>query len=195
MRSSFKIGLPEDVVYRLLMTAYDAEVRARGGVFQRDDAACKNARGLAKVLTDDSGKFGILMCGKCGNGKTTLMRSLSDVLAYLRQKHAGYSASLPIFKAKDIIRSAEDDRLQDFMSRPILGIDDLGEEPTEVNVFGNIARPMCDLLEYRYENQLYTIATSNQTAEEISTKYKERVADRLREMMTVIGFTNESYRK
>ena len=48
-----------------------------------------------------------------------------------------------------------------------------------------------DMINFRYEHQLTTIATSNLTPGEIKDYYDERFADRFREMMTVINFGNE----
>ncbi len=42
-------------------------------------------------------------------------------------------------------------------------VDDLGTEPREVMEFGNVYTPLIDLITTRYEEQLYTIFTTNLT--------------------------------
>ena len=67
-------------------------------------------------------------------------------------------------------------------------------EPTEVVEYGNVLNPIIDLIEYRYLRQLFTLVTTNLTAEQIRKKYGNRIADRFNEMLEVIVFKNQSYR-
>ena len=80
------------------------------------------------------------------------------------------------------------------MHQDLLAIDDLGTEQREVMDYGNIINPTVDILTRRYENQLFTIISTNLTPPQISQVYGERIADRMREMMEIIPFTNSSYR-
>ena len=76
----------------------------------------------------------------------------------------------------------------------MLGIDDLGTEPSEVLDYGNIYTPVIDLLTKRYEEQLFTIITTNLTPQQIRGHYDDRIADRLNEMIKKIVFNNCTYR-
>ena len=76
----------------------------------------------------------------------------------------------------------------------LFAIDDLGEEPKEVLSYGNAITPVVDILEDRYRKREITLITTNLDADGIKEKYGVRVADRLREMMMIIPFTNPSYR-
>ena len=76
----------------------------------------------------------------------------------------------------------------------VCAIDDMGEEPTEVMSFGNVITPITDIIEERYAKRQITIITTNLDANGIKNKYGERVADRLRQMVRIITFTNPSYR-
>lgn len=76
----------------------------------------------------------------------------------------------------------------------MLGIDDLGTEPSEVLDYGNIYTPVIDLLTKRYEEQLFTIITINLTPQQIRGHYGDRIADRLNEMVKKIVFNNCTYR-
>ena len=74
-------------------------------------------------------------------------------------------------------------------------IDDLGEEPTSVQRYGNTLTPIVDLIERRYEAKAYTFISTNLTYKQIADKYGERIADRIVEMCHVVKFNNKSYRK
>ena len=51
-----------------------------------------------------------------------------------------------------------------------------------------------ELLTRRYDEQLFTLLTTNLTPEGIRKRYGDRIADRLSEMAVVIPFKNPSYR-
>ena len=51
----------------------------------------------------------------------------------------------------------------------VLGLDDLGTEPSEVLDYGNVYTPVIDLLTKRYEEQLFTIITTNLTPQRTPT--------------------------
>ena len=76
----------------------------------------------------------------------------------------------------------------------MLAIDDLGIEPRELLVFGNVCTPIVDLITDRYEQQRVTHITTNLTPGQIREHYGDRIADRLNEMACKIIFRNESYR-
>ena len=76
----------------------------------------------------------------------------------------------------------------------MLAIDDLGIEPAEVMDYGNILNPVIDLISYRYNEQLFTIVTTNLNPKQIRDKYGDRIADRFNEMMKKVIFENDSYR-
>ena len=77
---------------------------------------------------------------------------------------------------------------------PMIAIEDMGREPIEVLDYGNILNPVVDMLEYRYNMQLFTFITTNLTKSQIREKYGNRIADRFNEMREVIIFKNETYR-
>ena len=68
-------------------------------------------------------------------------------------------------------------------------------EPREVMEFGNVYTPLIDLITTRYEEQLYTIFTTNLTPAQLEEKYGKRIVDRLNEMVEKVVFENESYRR
>ena len=90
---------------------------------------------------------------------------------------------------KDNSKAVDDYRLARDIE--ILCIDDLGAEPHESMIYGDIVTAVTDIILYRYQEQYCTIATSNLSADEIAGYYDERFADRMREMCHIINFGNE----
>lgn len=180
--------------FDILLSAYEAEVEYRHREFIKDNAI-SNIQKVANYLTSENPKFGILLCGKCGNGKTTMIYAFQLALNYLSGIHILDGNEIRIMDAKDINLESKDPKIfLSIKSSDMLGVEDMGREATEVLDFGNVLNPVIDLLEYRYNNQLFTFITTNLTPKEIREKYGKRIADRFNEMMDVIVFENETYR-
>jgi DNA replication protein DnaC len=77
----------------------------------------------------------------------------------------------------------------------VLCIDDVGLEPTEVLDYGNAINPVIEILEQRYQRQLFTFITTNLTPKQIREKYGDRIADRFNEMMKCIVYKNPTFRR
>jgi len=60
---------------------------------------------------------------------------------------------------------------------PMLAIDDMGIEPLEVMEYGNMVSPIVELLTRRYDEQLFTIMTTNLTPDGIC-KAEEQLLSR-----------------
>lgn len=180
-----------------LLAAYQAEVEFRHMEFRTNDSLGKYIGQIARYFTTDGRKFGLMFCGVCGNGKTTMLYALQNLLNYLHAHEIVDSDDvISIVDAKEVVQYARDaKRFKELKSRRMLAIEDVGREPTEVIDFGNVLNPVIDLLEYRYNNQLFTLITTNLEARQISQKYGKRIADRFNEMLEVVVFSNESYRK
>ena len=182
----------------MLEAAYESEVRFRHRNYQADEATKSNIAAVAKLLCDES-KFGIMLCGNCGNGKTTMMYAVRNLVNYLSRMGAiiigNTRPELEVMDAMSIVKRAKDDELMNIATKQMLGIDDLGNEPAEVMNYGNVVNPLAELLEIRYKRQLYTIVTTNLIPKQIREKYGARVADRLNEMFGVVIFKNSTYRK
>jgi DNA replication protein DnaC len=76
----------------------------------------------------------------------------------------------------------------------MMAVEDMGREPVEVMDYGNVTNPVIDLMEYRYNEQLFTVITTNLSPRQIAEKYGKRLADRFNEMFRKIIFKNGSYR-
>ena len=197
----FRFNLTEQDALDLLSAHYGSIVLARRGIPQFDENTVHNLSALANYITQRVPKFGVMMCGSCGNGKTTLLYTLQSTINFLNQRDHFiflkdyFKVGLPIFDARDIVIMSKDlKELRNLRERPMLAIDDLGKEPTEVLDFGNVTSPVVELLEYRYQHQLFTAISTNLTPNELKNKYGTRIIDRFNEMLQVIVFQRISYR-
>lgn len=188
--------MPVDKLASYLMSAYRYQVSSRGCEFVDDGETLSVIKEVAACLTEDSSKFGIMFSGFVGNGKTTMMFSLRQCLTWLRNAnlipdYMGYT----IFPAKEISRDMKDFLTFDEICRTdCLGIDDLGGEAAEQMVYGNVHTPITDLLEKRYDKQLFTVLTTNLTRKQRLEQYGGRLFDRFNEMFHNIVFKGGSYR-
>lgn len=181
----------------LLDAAYQAEVEYRGRKHIEDPHVSQAIRAFAEAVTADDYKCGIILCGLPGNGKTTLLNAFQNVVNLLNSERTfGRSVGIKIVPAREITSSYRDyDKFLATANYELLGIDDLGEEPAEILDYGNTVTPMVELLEKRYDKQLFTVITTNLTPKGLSEKYGQRIRDRFNEMMRVITFDNGSFRR
>ena len=195
----FRLPLSVDEAEQYLRGAFEAQVELRGGTVQYDEMTTTNLRLVAETLAGDSNKFGLLLAGTCGNGKTTTMRAVQSVVMLLNNTYynrIGQRIGNRLMEAKEMTgQSDKTGQLNIYQATPLLFIDDLGREPTEVMRYGNVTSPITELLEYRYNQRLTTIVTTNLEPSEIREKYGDRIADRFNEMFVVVRYTGASYRR
>lgn len=175
-----------------------AEVAFRRGTFVDDERTSGHIALLADFLTSDTSRFGVMLCGSYGNGKTTLMHALRTATNALdRSGEFGKPTGLRMEDAREIARLYTARDPQGYLSlkqHERIIIEDMGKEPVEQKNFGTVISPIVELLEYRYNEQLFTAITTNLTPKEIRSKYGNRIADRFNEMMLVITYEDGSYR-
>ena len=155
---------------------------------------------IAGALVNPEGRFGIVLAGTVGNGKTTALHAIQRVISRLNipdrsnPNRIGW-LSMPVYKASAIVQMWEDNPTQfrELCGSPLLGIDELGEENVDVRRYGNFATPICDLLYHRYDRRLFTAITTN-LGNSIRERYGDRIADRLNEMVHKIVFQSPSFR-
>lgn len=194
----FNLPLTEEEAYNSLMAAIKVEVEYRHRKFVMNDELESQARHLSAFLTQENSKFGVLLAGGCGNGKTTIIKALQSLVnvMHIPNPYTDKEYAMRIIDAKSMVATCKSnyEDWKRLMYQDLLAIDDLGTEPRDVMDYGNIINPTVDILTRRYENQLFTIISTNLTPPQISQVYGERIADRMREMMEIIPFTNSSYR-
>lgn len=145
----------------------------------------------ADWLIEPQGKSSLLLYGKTGSGKSTMLGVIRTILTPNPYNSNEYKKP-KFFTAYDIAHIKKEDWWQ--LSCERLFIDDLGTEELKNAVYGVSYCPMIELLSERYDRQAATIITSNLTLDHIKEKYGERIADRIREEYKIIGFNNDSYR-
>lgn len=156
---------------------------------------------IGDFLTTETNFYGLFMPGSIGNGKTTMLKAIRDLLVYLVETNMiSYCEGdkYPHFiKATDMANMIIEDRneFRIIKNTKFLLIDDLGAEPTELITYGMPYRPFDELLDYRYELLLPTIISSNLTATDIGQKYNDpRIVDRMHEMFDILSFEEVSFR-
>lgn len=189
----------------MLCAAYERAVEQRGMACDMIAKTNQYLEAIAQMMTSSSTKCGILLCGNCGNGKTTTMQAFVDVCKYMdkvetlranlrNQLHR--HINIQQTSARRLTQVAKDENcMNEAKKADVLCIDDVGLEPTEVLDFGNAINPVIEILEHRYRQQLFTFITTNLTPKEIREKYGDRIADRFNEIMKCIVYDNPTFRK
>lgn len=198
MKARFKLPMTEEQAYDCILAAIEVEVAYRHRSFCSNEYLEKQLNEMAHWLTSPSSYFGILLCGGCGNGKSTMLKAFQQLLnsLYIPKPDNDGTYGIQIVDAKYIAYLCKNnyEAYRKLISVDMLGIDDLGTEPSEIMDYGNVYTPVIDLLTKRYEEQLFTIITTNLTPQQIREHYGDRIADRLNEMVKKIVFNNGTYR-
>lgn len=195
--------MPVDELAKAIYASYKLEVSLRGNQLVLDDDTKQHIRAAAEWLSDPHGKFGMMFQGLYGNGKTTLMLAICNLINYLYDSSISTErTSIRILDAKEIARLGSRDETREtyvkLFNEELLAIDELGEEPSEIINYGMVYTPVKDLLLERYRRQKFTIVSTNlintESKPQLTAHYGARVVDRFREMMKIVVFRNESYR-
>ena len=179
---------------------YKREVERRKNEFVMTDELKQQISEVGDFLTTETRYYGLFLPGSIGNGKTTMLKAIRDLLIYLvesdRIRYCEGDKYPRFVTARDMANIAKDaDEFRSLKTTKYLILDDLCEEPAEVLSFGNYIYPFVDLLEYRYEQMLPTFISSNFGAVDIEEKYHSaRISDRMKEMFKIISFKEESFR-
>lgn len=186
----------EATIKEMLMRCYQSEVTQRRIGFINDDNTQKNVSKAAKWLTGDY-KVGIILYGGVGNGKTTLARSICELIAILFKSNAWTGKGVVKISALELSKMIIDapEQYKKIKESELLFIDDVGTEPANVKSWGNECSPVTELIYYRYDKQLFTLATSNLNDELLKERYGLRISDRFSEMFEKVFFPGKSYRQ
>lgn len=134
---------------------------------------------------------GLLICGEVGNGKTTMVEALANLYAVRCNK---LMTNVTALRIADMYRTGDTDGINAIKNTLMLSIDDLGTEAVGVKSWGNEISPVTDIIYHRYAKRMMTVVTTNMATFQIRDRYGDRIADRFREMMTVVPFLDKSYR-
>lgn len=197
-KARFKLPMSEEDAYACLLAATETEVVFRHRTFCTNEDLENQLHEMTHWLTSPSSHFGILLCGGCGNGKSTMLKAFQQLLnsLHIPKPDNDGTYGIHIVDAKYIAHLCKNNHeaYRKLICVDMLGIDDLGTEPSEVMDYGNVYTPVIDLLTKRYDEQLFTIITTNLTPQQVREHYGDRIADRLNEMVKKIVFSNGTYR-
>lgn len=200
MRERFRVPLSKEDTIDFLLDAVTAEVEFREREFFKNEDQMEQIAVIAEWLRGESPKFGLVLCGMCGNGKTTFVKAIQQMINILHipvsKNDPSVKYGMRIYNARQLASICRSDykEFHQICGLKMLAIDDLGTEPFEVNDYSNTLTPLSDLLLERYDKRLFTIVTTNLTPDQLREKYGERLADRFNEMMEKVVFKNDSYR-
>lgn len=167
---------------------------------------------VATWLTiDQPVKYGLILSGGVGLGKTTMLRAIADTVRFVTAEMSTEERKpvKPMYiSAAKLMKLATDqpDMYDKALRSQLLLLDDVGAEESQAKVYGNNLMPMVDLLQERYDGRLTTIISTNMSynptkssvdAEniDVTRKYGERITDRLRQYSFLsFGFCTKSKR-
>lgn len=140
----------------------------------------------------------LMLTGGVGCGKTTMLNAFCRMTNYLYYSNISYERRGFQWESSFTIAEwahTNKERYEDFKRCEWAAIDDLGLEPKEVSDYGTILYPIRDILFHRYDKGLLTIISTNCLPKELTEKYGTRIGDRLAEMMQIVKFDEDSYRR
>lgn len=195
----FKFPMTAKQAFDVIISAVRVQVEHRQTTFILTSDLERQIQEVAEWMTNSEKKMWLCLCGSCGNGKTTIMRAYCSILPIfdmLPQNRYGNTVRMEIVSAMDVAEECKKSYadFKTLMMKPMLGIDDVGTEPMEMMYYGAKLYPFVDLITKRYEEQLFTMFTTNLDSDGLRERYGERVYDRIREMTEKVAFTNETYR-
>ena len=201
MKARFKLPYSHNDVCQLLWAGIEAFVYGRRRKFDFNDNVRQQILLISEWLTAEHSEFGLLLCGGCGTGKSTfanVIAKLINSLELIVDPNANIIEKYEIqtYQAPElaVLCRSNHNAWKQICNQRMLIIDDLGTEPKEVSEYSNVLYPIVELLQIRYEKQLFTVVTTNLTPEQFREKYGDRIADRMNEMMVKVVFKNHSYR-
>ena len=165
-----------------------------------DEITIQHIKAAATGLTETK-RWGLIAAGQTGNGKTTLLKALNYALNLAHKEYDPGEQmrkyySVMFRTAKQLVEQIKNpEDVAEIAALGFVFIDDLGEEPTNVQRYCNTMTPIIDLIERRYENKAYTFISTNLNYTQLKDKYGARIADRIVEMCHAVKYNNASYRK
>ena len=137
---------------------------------------------IVEWMEDNKG-LGLLLHGKCGNGKTIMSRYV--IPAILLRKLNKVVCCVDVSELNN-----DSERI---FSRKIISIDDVGTEEISIK-YGEKRLVFAELMDLVEKQSKLIIITTNLTAEQLTAKYGDRIMDRLKATTKRIAFNGQSFR-
>lgn len=139
---------------------------------------------------------GIMLQGKFGCGKTLIFETFSLIHNYFIQKFHFRVPLLTFIKSVTLQENIEKHSVQQYTQRPLI-IDEFGRESKTIQNYGNITRPISELLSIRSDIGVITHGTTNFTFQTLSSDdfYGGMIGDRLKSMFNFIELKGDSRRQ
>ena len=139
---------------------------------------------------------GIMLQGKFGCGKTLLLETYSMLYNHIVKKFSLNQPLLTFIKSVELQEQIMRQSVNMFVHRKLI-IDEFGRESKTVQDYGNIVRPVSELLSLRSDAGTLTHGTTNFTLETLFSEdfYGAMIGDRLKMMFNFITIKGESRRK
>jgi len=139
---------------------------------------------------------GIMLQGKYGCGKSVILETYSMLHNHIVTKYAIRQPLFLFIKSLDLQEQIIKQSLKTFVQRPLI-IDEFGRESKTVQDYGNISRPISELLSIRSDLGTLTHGTTNFTLETLASDefYGGMIGDRLKMMFNFTPLSGESRRK
>lgn len=193
----FNIDIPEPKVAEAITYLYSLQCAHTGKVADITPMVGRAIEKVAHWLVNPE-RVSLKILGTPGTGKTTLLYAIREFVWRYNKTQPFGCIGLPIHPALMIadsfLRGDANFNLKIASSIPVLAIDDVGVEPTEVKYFGSEIRPITDIILHRSNENKPTIIVSNFGEPDFLAKYGDRVLDRLKDMTTIL-MTGESNRR
>ena len=138
---------------------------------------------------------GILLQGKYGCGKTVLLETYSMLHNHTVRKFSLNYPLLSFIKSVELQEQIRKQSVNMFVRRPLI-IDEFGRESKTVLDYGNVTRPLTELLSLRSDAGTLTHGTTNFIFSTLSSDdfYGGMIGDRLKTMFNFITLQGESRR-
>ena len=158
-------------------------------IWDRDFIEEPKAINLVQYFNKSDMKKGALVMGKPGNGKTTIMQTLSRLLTYTDQPR------FDVYYVPVIVNNFSKHgaiAIDECIRRPAC-IDDMGAEVSAMH-YGLKLNMSQELIEKRYVNNVLTHYTTNLMPDELREYVGERAYDRLKKQCELFVFKSDSKR-
>lgn len=139
---------------------------------------------------------GIMLQGKFGCGKSVILETYSLLHNHIVKTYSMNQPYLTFIQSTELQEQIIKQSVKIFSQRPLI-IDEFGRESKTVQDFGNILRPVSELLSLRADIGALTHGTTNFSFETLASSefYGGMIGDRLKMMFNFIPVPGESRRK